>query len=59
MPLGGLPPTVSTHSRLKAAAARPFAADVRIVVSTHSRLKAAAISQFAYWSVSWFQHTAA
>ena len=51
---------VSTHSRLKAAAAAYIAAAHHYGVSTHSRLKAAAEVTVNFMAVGrWFQHTAA
>ena len=50
---------VSTHSRLKAAAARLKLLHDAIGVSTHSRLKAAAPEQEAAKQLAEFQHTAA
>ena len=51
--------TVSTHSRLKAAANAFIPNPMGYSVSTHSRLKAAGITVYALLPFSLFQHTAA
>ena len=51
--------SVSTHSRLKAAAPSLYSVFEASSVSTHSRLKAAEQSNFGQTAPAEFQHTAA